>query len=72
MQPVGAYLIIHSDANVVISRIDLDHLSHENKEFVKKEAVGIVKHTLELNYDYWGVGNCQAWCYGPGCVQLRE
>ncbi|CAG8580626.1 5244_t:CDS:10 [Paraglomus brasilianum] len=38
-----------------VESLDLDNLSHENKEFVKKEAVGVVKHTLELNYDYWSV-----------------
>ncbi|CAG8621291.1 6117_t:CDS:2 [Paraglomus brasilianum] len=27
----------------------------ESLEFVKKEAVGVVKHTLELNYDCWSV-----------------
>ena len=55
---------------VVISCIDLDNLSHENKEFVKKEAVGVVKHTLELNYDYWSVGNCQAWFYSRNVYKV--
>jgi hypothetical protein len=41
---------------VLFNNLDLANLSSEAKDFINKEGLGVVKHSIELKYDYWGVG----------------
>ena len=42
--------------NPKVKTLELDNVSEEVREFVKKEGNGIVRHSIELNYDYWSSG----------------
>ncbi|CAJ0747226.1 10189_t:CDS:10, partial [Entrophospora sp. SA101] len=39
--------------NPKVKTLELDNISEETKEFIKKEGNGIISHSVELNYDYW-------------------
>ncbi|CAB4483974.1 unnamed protein product [Rhizophagus irregularis] len=41
--------------NLNVQSLDLANLSSEAKDFINKEGLGVVKHSIELKYDYWGV-----------------
>ncbi|GES76757.1 tRNA methyltransferase Trm5 [Rhizophagus clarus] len=41
--------------NLNVQSLDLDNLSSEAKDLIKKEGLGVIKHSIELKYDYWGV-----------------
>ncbi|CAG8493209.1 2991_t:CDS:10 [Cetraspora pellucida] len=40
--------------NPKVESLELDNISSEIKNFIKNEGVGVVKHSVELKYDYWG------------------
>ncbi|CAI2180285.1 15732_t:CDS:10 [Funneliformis geosporum] len=41
--------------NLKFQSLDLDDLPNEMKDFINKEGLGVVRHSVELKYDYWGV-----------------
>ncbi|RIA96453.1 Met-10+ like-protein [Glomus cerebriforme] len=41
--------------NLNVQSLDLSNISNEAKDFINTEGLGVVKHSIELKYDYWGV-----------------
>ncbi|CAG8574623.1 15048_t:CDS:10 [Funneliformis caledonium] len=41
--------------NLNVQSLDLDNVPNEMKDFINKEGLGVVRHLVELKYDYWGV-----------------
>ncbi|CAG8458110.1 22998_t:CDS:10 [Dentiscutata erythropus] len=40
--------------NPKVESLELDNISSETKNFINNEGLGIIRHSVELNYDYWG------------------
>ncbi|KAF0553532.1 tRNA guanine37-N1-methyltransferase [Gigaspora margarita] len=40
--------------NPKVESLELDDIPSDIKNFINNEGLGIVRHSVELNYDYWG------------------